>query len=165
MESTVGDLSVQGKGLAKSAETQAADIVELQAYVQTANVSQADLDATLEQLQNDVIVLQRSNGGLQAQLSDANAKIDKVIDANTKLVAALKASSRVSVPGIKAEPTADEDFAPQVEGYSGGINLKLQAGRHATVNGKMVLTADEIATLISDAVANALKAVGNALDE
>ena len=76
---------------------------------------------------------------------------------------ALSAAAPVAVPELDAEPSADDTFAPEIEGNAGSVNLKVQKGRHATVNDEILLTRDEIAGLIADAVANALKAVGEAL--
>lgn len=100
---------------------------------------------------------------LKSQLDDANRKLDMVLAVNDKLIKALAAAA-VVVPELDAEPQLDDEFAPQIEGEAGGMNVKLQPGRHVTVNGKMVLTHDEIAKLIADGVGNALKAIAAAFE-
>lgn len=155
VESAVGSVQVQSKGLGRSVETTAADIIALQSAADGAEAARNSTDAALSNLQDALSKAQGDIAGLQAQLNE-------VVAANGKLVAALKATAAVPVPEVAAEPTADTSFAPEVTGDAGGINLVVQPGRHATVNDEVLLTADEVRSMIASAVADALKAVGNA---
>ena len=78
-------------------------------------------------------------------------------------VAALT-GAKASVPAVDTEPEPDDTFAPEIIGQAGGINLKLQQGRHASVNGEMLLTADEVSSLIKAAIEDALGSVGAAIE-
>ena len=63
---------------------------------------------------------------------------------------------------VGEEPSPDRDFVPAIVAEGGGLDLMVQPGRHATVNGEAVLTAGEVTALIRDAIAGALITVGNA---
>jgi hypothetical protein len=52
---------------------------------------------------------------------------------------------------------------PAIEAEGGSIAMTLQPGRHTTVNGKRLLTEEEVAEVVSNAVAAALKSVAQAM--
>ena len=106
--------------------------------------------------------MRRSTSVAQDDIAELRSQLAEVVAANSKLLAAFKAAT-VSVPEVSAEPNPDANFAPEVSGNAGGINFKLQPGRHATVNEQVLLTADEVRSMIAAAVAGALEAVGNAV--
>ena len=159
VEDGVKRLVEDGAGVKSSIEIASADILTLQTFqTATENATKATQD-DVESLKN--------------QLADANSKIQKLADSvntliasntamATDLVAALT-GAKASVPPVDKEPEPDVAFAPEIIGQAGGINLKLQQGRHASVNGEMLLTADEVSSLIKAAIENALSSVGAAI--
>lgn len=163
VEDGVKRLAEDDAGIKSSVELASADILALQTFQTATENATKQSDEVAKATQDDV-------ESLKTQLADANTKIQKLTDSvntlmasNTDLVTALT-GAKASVPAVGTEPEPDDTFAPEIIGQAGGINLKLQQGRHASVNGEMLLTADEVSSLIKAAIEDALGSVGAAIE-
>lgn len=99
-----------------------------------------------------------------ADMTDLKARMSAVEGQLAALVAALQAGKASEAAlAVAEEPSPNPRFQASITAEGGGVDVALQEGRHLSVNGAIVLTAAEVTTLIRDAVAGALVAVGDAV--
>jgi len=101
---------------------------------------------------------------MEAGLAAANEEYSKLSAQVAALVGALQAvdgSKAATLQGVPDQAPQKNGFAPSVSAAGGDIDVVVQPGRRLTVNKDEVLTANDVAA----AVAAALKAVGDAVDQ
>jgi hypothetical protein len=163
LETGVKALVQQGGAMQTSLNENAATVEALQATSDQLFAMDAKLSddatataTTIEGLRTDVAALQSGMAVIQVQLDGALA-------ANDKLVAALVAAT-FSVPSVATDPRADDTFNAEINADGlGGLDFVIQQDKHATVNGKPLLTAEEVQAMIQGAVAEALKNIADAV--
>jgi chromosome segregation ATPase len=163
VEGGVKGLQEDKQGIESSIESATADILALQEFQTSTEEGTTLANDALKTAQGDIVTLNGKLDDSNQQLTELKDLVNTLVATNTKLVSALK-GAQATVPDAPKEPSPDRSFAPEVNGDAGGIDFKLQKGRHATVNDEMLLTATEVAELIKGAVQDTLNAVGGALE-
>ena len=131
------------------------------AAIETLQSSMAEVTSTVATLDTEC---KRDVKGLQAQ-------IDALQATNAKLVKALKAAVfEVPTPadtaggGSNGGGGGGAASPPSVETSGDGtINMNVANGKHVTVNSEAVLVADEVRSLIKQAITDALQGLGGTL--
>jgi len=99
---------------------------------------------------------------LIGKVTELTGTVSALLAANANLKGVLAKS--FAVGSAPQDSTGGGSYAPAVASTDGGsINLDVQDGRHATVNGEPLLSAEEIRTLIQSSVAQVLADMSDAL--
>jgi co-chaperonin GroES (HSP10) len=112
---------------------------------------------------DDKLVFQERFAALEASVGSVNtlddavqritaleAQVQGLLAVNSNLKNALQTGT---VPALATEPSKLKGAdAPLIEADGGDITLTVQDGRHLKVNGKQLLTADEIVAIVASAI-------------